>query len=131
TKSPYIITEGIIGETKPNLNHSTGQSQQFTYQAGFDYFNSFRAHNLNLLGVFEARSTNLWDLAAGRRNYNLYMDEINMGSSTSADMTTSGSSSQARQVGLVYRASYDFAGKYMIEASGRYDGHYHFAPENR
>src|SRR5690606_22392181 len=60
-----------------------------------------------------------------------YIDEINMGSSSSSDMTTAGTSSKARQIGLVYRVAYDYMGKYLFEASGRYDGHYYFAPDKR
>src|SRR5690606_3587201 len=92
---------------------------------------SFNDHTINLLALFEARSNNAWNLGASRRNFNLMIDEINMGSSAASDMTTSGTSDVARQVGLVYRVAYDYAGKYLIEASGRYDGHYYFAPENR
>ena len=35
---------------------------------------------------------------------------------------------QARQMGLVYRITYDFDSKYLFETTGRYDGHYYFAP---
>ena len=31
-------------------------------------------------------------------------------------------------MGYVFRGTYAYAGKYMIELSGRYDGHYYFAP---
>src|SRR5690606_511754 len=104
---------------------------QFTYQAGFDYLKSFSSHNISVLGLFEARANDAWSVEATRRNYNLFIDEINMGSSSTSDMTTSGTSEQARQLGLVYRVAYDYAGKYLFEASGRYDGHYFFAPDRR
>lgn len=128
---PHVITNGIFGETKPSISHIVSQSQQFTYQAGVDYVSSFDAHNLSVLGLFEARATDAWNLGATRRNYNLFIDEIDMGSSSSADMTTQGTSNRTRQLGLVYRVAYDYAEKYLFEASGRYDGHYFFAPERR
>lgn len=128
---PPVITNGVFGETKPSISHLVGQSQQFTYQAGFDYVKSVDLHNISVLGLFEARSTDSWSLGATRRNYNLLIDEIDMGSSSSADMTTRGTSDQARQLGLVYRVAYDYAEKYLFEASGRYDGHYYFAPDQR
>ncbi len=131
SKTPYVINDGIFGETKPSIRQESGQSQQFTYQAGFDYFKAVGHHNFSVLGLFEARANDSWSLGATRRNYNLYIDEINMGSSSSSDMTTSGTSDKARQVGLVYRVTYDYAGKYLLEASGRYDGHYFFAPDRR
>lgn len=131
SKDPYVINDGIFGETKPSIRHDVSQSQQFTYQAGFDYAKSLGNHNLGVLGLFEARANDSWSLGATRRNYNLYIDEINMGSSSSSDMTTAGTSSKARQIGLVYRVAYDYMGKYLFEASGRYDGHYYFAPDKR
>lgn len=128
---PHVITNGVFGETKPSLSQLVGQSQQFTYQVGLDYAKSIQLHNLSVLGLFEARATDSWNLGASRRNYNLLIDEIDMGSSSTADMTTRGTSDRMRQLGLVYRVAYDYAEKYLFEASGRYDGHYYFAPDRR
>lgn len=131
SQDPYVIKDGIFGEPKASLNQSSGQRTQLLYQANAKYTRRFGDHGIDLIGVFEAKDNKVSDLGAFRRNYNLLLDEINMGSSSSADMRTTGSSSAARQVGLVYRASYDYQGKYMFEASGRYDGHYYFAPDKR
>lgn len=128
---PHVIKPGVFGESKSSLSHTAGQSQQFTYQAGLDYAQSFNNHSLTVLALFEARKNSSWNLGASRRNFNLMVDEINMGSSSSADATTSGTSDQASQIGLVYRVAYEYASKYLFEASGRYDGHYYFAPESR
>lgn len=131
TKTPYVIKDGIFGEAKPFLDQSVEQLAQFTYQANLKYDRAFGAHRINLLGVFEAKDNRASNLGAYRRNYNLLMDEISMGSSSNSDFKNSGTSSEAKQVGLVYRASYDYQGRYMLEASGRYDGHYYFAPDKR
>ena len=42
-----------------------------------------------------------------------------------------GGSFEEKQVGYAYRATYNYAGKYIIDAGGRYDGHYYFAPGER
>jgi TonB-linked SusC/RagA family outer membrane protein len=131
SQTPYVYTEGIIGQQFPSLNQDWVQSKQTTFQGGFNYKKTLGPHIFNLLGVFEARSNTMESLSASRRNYALFIDEINMGSSNSADMTTGGSSSVARQIGLVYRLTYDYLEKYLFEASGRYDGHYYFAPDKR
>ncbi len=128
---PYVITDGIFGQTKPSLSESIANYHQLTYQAGLNYNRSFGKSTIGVLGLFEAKANNSTSLGASRRNYNLTIDEINMGSSSNADMTTSGTSSAARQMGLVYRVTYDYADKYLLEASGRYDGSYYFSPENR
>lgn len=131
SQTPYVITDGIWGQTKPSLNQNYSNDYQLTYQAGLSYDRNFGKHNVTALGLFEAKSNDYLTLGAERRNYNLTVDEINLGSSSQADMSTRGSSSQGRQVGLVYRVAYDYAQKYLLEASGRYDGSYYFPPDQR
>ncbi len=131
TKRPYVITDGIFNDPKANLSQSYNRSQQLTYQAGLYYKNNFGRHNLNIVSVFEAKNNQGLNFGASRRNYDLLVDELNLGSSNPQDWGTSGSSRMAKQVGLVYRVAYDYAGKYMVEASGRYDGSYYFAPKKR
>ncbi|WP_236970455.1 TonB-dependent receptor [Membranihabitans marinus] len=131
TQSPYVFIDGIFEQTKPSLDQSMVYNNQLTYQASLNYGNSFGKNNLNALLVYEAKSNNSEEFGAARRNYNLTIDELSLGSSSLADLSNYGISSSARQLGLVYRVSYDFAGKYLFEASGRYDGHYYFSPDNR
>lgn len=131
SQTPYVITDGIWGQTKPSLSQSVDYATQLTYQLGLNYDHAFGQHNVSVLGLFEAKGNDLVSLAASRRNFNLTVDEINMGSSSAADMTTGGASSAARQAGLVYRVAYNYAQKYLLEASGRYDGSYFFSPDKR
>lgn len=131
SKRPYVITDGIFEQTKPSLNQGFTQAYQLTYQGSLSYAREFGKSNVTALALFEAKDNNTLSLTASRRNYNLGIDEINLGSSSSSDMTTGGTSSNARQVGLVYRLTYDYNNKYLFEASGRYDGSYYFAPDKR
>ncbi len=131
SQTPYVINDGIWGQTKPSLTQALDYATQLTYQAGLTYDRSFGNHNVNVLGLFEAKGNDLTSLSATRRNFNLTIDEINMGSSSQSDMSTGGASTRGRQMGLVYRVAYDFDQKYLVEASGRYDGSYYFAPDQR
>ncbi len=131
TQTPYVIRDGIWGQTKPSLNQNYTNEYQLTYQAGLNYDRNFGKHNVSALALFEAKSNDIQTLGAERRNYNLVIDEINLGSSSQADMSTRGISSTGRQVGLVYRVAYDYGQKYLVEASGRYDGSYFFPPDQR
>jgi len=131
SQHPYVITDGVFGQTKPSLAEQYLNSHQITYQAGITYDKVFGKSKLNILALFEAKSNSGLNLRASRTNYNLYIDEIDMGSSSSADMSTNGTSNAAKQIGLVYRVNYDYADKYLIEASGRYDGSYYFAPDKQ
>lgn len=131
TQTPYVFIDGIFEQTKPSLSQSMTYNKQLTYQSSLSYSSSFGKNNLGILAVFEAKSNDSENFSAARRNYNLTVDELSMGSSTLADLSNAGLSSRARQMGLVYRATYDFADKYLFEASGRYDGSYYFAKDNR
>ncbi len=130
-QEPYVFTDGIWGQDKPSLSQNFSNPIQTTLQTGLYYERSFGKHSVKALGLLEAKNDNNISLGAERRNFNLVIDEINLGNSDQSDMSTSGTTSEARQMGLVYRVSYDYASKYFLETSGRYDGHYYFAPEKR
>jgi TonB-linked SusC/RagA family outer membrane protein len=131
TQTPYVFIDGIFEQTKPSLSQSMVYAKQLTYQTSLNYANSFGKSSFSALAVFEAKSNDSENFNAARRNYNLTIDELSMGSSTLADLSNGGLSSSARQMGLVYRVTYDYADKYLLEASGRYDGSYYFPKENR
>ncbi len=131
TQKPYEYRLEIFEQIMPSLTQNVAKYDQLTTQLGVTYTKSLGDHNLSLLGLFESKSNNDMNVSLSRINYNLYIDEISMGNSNNADMRTSGISSRARQVGLVYRLSYDYKSKYLFEATGRYDGHYYFAPGRR
>lgn len=128
SKDPYEFIDGVWGAATPSLNETYRKSSQITWQGSFDYAGSFGKHNVSALTLFETKEVKFNTLSAGRKNYSLYIDELNTGSSAAADISNSGLSSQARQMGLVYRITYDFDSKYLFETTGRYDGHYYFAP---
>ncbi|WP_353125997.1 SusC/RagA family TonB-linked outer membrane protein [Parapedobacter pyrenivorans] len=131
TTTPYSYIDGIFGQDKPSLNQSVGQIGQLTYQASLNYGTNFGKNSIALLGVFEARTSAVSNIGGARTNYNIYIDELNMGSSSNTDITNSGFTTEAKQVGWVYRLTYDYDNKYLLEAAGRYDGHYYFAPDKR
>ncbi len=131
SQTPYVISDAIWGQDKPSLNQNYSNPTQTTIQTGLNYEKSFGNHNIKALGLLEAKNDKNISLGASRRNFNLSIDEINLGSSNQSDMSTRGTTSEAKQIGLVYRVSYNYASKYFLETSGRYDGHYYFAPEER
>lgn len=131
TTTPYTYIDGIFEQTKPSLSQSNDYANQFTYQASLTYNKTFGKSNIGGLVLFEAKSNDDVYFGASRRNYNLTIDELNMGSSSLADIGNYGSSSSARQMGLVYRLTYDYAQKYFFEATGRNDGSYYFAKDKR
>src|SRR5690606_8551751 len=131
TQRPYVIRDGVFGQAKSSLTENYQHRKQLTFQGSLNYQKSFGKNNLGIIGVFESKENVVHNLGAARTNYDLDVPEINMGSSNQANISNSGSSSIARQVGFVYRLSYDYKDKYLFEASGRYDGSYYLASDKR
>ncbi|OFX32956.1 MAG: hypothetical protein A2W90_01735 [Bacteroidetes bacterium GWF2_42_66] len=128
TTDPYTYKDGIWGNSTPTLNETYRKYDQYTWQGSFNYTHSFGKNNVTALALLEGKENRYNFMKAGRINYSTFIDELNMGSSSAADISNSGTSTLTRQLGLVYRLSYDYDQKYLLETSGRYDGHYYFAP---
>lgn len=136
TVSPYEYTKQVstgdnAGETYSWLSQEYMKSQSFTYQLYLNYDNTFGKHHFTGLVVGEARNNTYEEFMARRNRFAVDIDELSLGSSDRNDFDNAGVSSTGSQMGLVYRAGYDFDNKYLLEASGRYDGHYYFAPGKR
>lgn len=130
--NPYTYPEiGRDGPAKPEYYVSVRQKQAFTYQGILNYSNSFGKSDLGATFVLEARNTKEEFVNASRINYNVNVPELDNGGPAAADKGSNGFSSELKQRAMVFRATYAFDGKYLLEASGRYDGHYVFAPGNR
>jgi len=126
-----ITQAGNDGPAKPSYAEYFNQTQAFTYQGYINYHNTFGKHDITGTVVLERRNTKYSEFGAKRQNYNVLIPELNNGSSNSTDISNNGFSSETKQVSAIYRVSYNYAGKYLFEASGRYDGRYDFAPNHR
>jgi len=113
------------------LSQEYTKNQTFTYQGLLNYHNTFGKHDFTGLIVAEARNNTYENFTARRNNFAINIDELTLGSSNKNDFDNSGTSSTGSQIGYVYRVGYGYDGKYLLEASGRYDGHYYFAPGKR
>nr|WKN36352.1 TonB-dependent receptor [Tunicatimonas sp. TK19036] len=136
SQQPYTYTEAIslqegTGQPYTWLELENRRSANFTYQGYINYNRTFGAHSLSGLIVAEARkSSNDW-FRTRRNNFAVEIDEISLGSSNKLDYDNAGSSGTGSELGYVYRLGYAYKDKYIVEASGRYDGHYSFAPGSR
>jgi TonB-linked SusC/RagA family outer membrane protein len=119
------------GPPSPTLSQSFNEDQEITIQGYVTYKRSFGKHQVDFLGVYENRPGFANEFSASRINYAVYLDELSLGSSNKNDFANGGSSSRLAQIGWVYRLNYGYAGKYLVGLSGRYDGHYYFAPDKR
>jgi TonB-linked SusC/RagA family outer membrane protein len=132
--TPYTFTKQILsfGTTAYSwLNEQREISNTITAQGFINYARDFGKNTVTGLFVTEAREGQYNIITARRQKFPVDVDELSMGSSDRADYDNSGTSSQSSQLSYVYRVGYDYADKYLLEAAGRYDGHYYFAPDRK
>lgn len=119
------------GPNLPTLNQGVDEYYAQTVQLYATYKKTVGRHNIDGLVVYENRKGTDGGLSASRINYTVPLDEIGQGSSDRADFDNGGWSAQWAQEGWVYRLNYAFNDRYLLGVSGRYDGHYYFAPGKR
>jgi len=134
--TPYSFARQISSQegSVPAYTYLTQQDSRrrsYTYQGYINYARTFGKHEITGLVVAEARNNDYDYLYARRNNFAVSIDELSLGSSSKTDYDNGGSSSVGAQMGYVYRLGWNYSGKYLFEASGRYDGHYYFAPGKR
>ena len=115
----------------PGYKRTTGQQNTLTLQGIINYHNTFGKHDFTGLAVVEKRSAKQMDFFGRRNNFGVSIDELSLGSSNKNDFDNGGGSGTSSQVGYVYRAGYAYDKRFLFEASGRYDGHYFYAPGHR
>ncbi|TSD67958.1 TonB-dependent receptor [Inquilinus sp. KBS0705] len=131
TTNPYTYKAGVQGNSKATFSQSYSQNHSLTLQGLLTYQRSFGKSDINALAVVESRDVKYQTFGATKFNYNLDIDELNYGGPAAADATNYGYSNGQKQIGYVYRVGYAYDNKYLLEAAGRYDGSYLFAPGQR
>lgn len=130
SQDPIVFHETYNGEYS-SLSEENRYDKKITMQGFITYKNTFGLHDISVLGVAErAEGLFNWN-TLGRGGFPVDIDEMDFGSTAQGQVTNGGSSSRSAQVGFVYRVGYAYAGKYLAELAGRYDGHYSFAPGSR
>ncbi|MEN8251655.1 MAG: TonB-dependent receptor, partial [Bacteroidota bacterium] len=134
--NPYTFSEAISTQEGNSplftyLSQGHNKWQNFTYQAYINYANTFGDHSVNAVFVAEGRKNTFETFWARKENYQLDIDELDFGPSDKDYFNNGGSSGTGSELGYVYRLTYSYKDKYMLETAGRYDGHYFFAPGQR
>jgi TonB-linked SusC/RagA family outer membrane protein len=101
-------------------------SEQLDGQASINYVNSFNKHNVDLMILWEVRDNKANSLSAYAKNLSFpELPELGLG--VPDNNPIGGYSTASRSSGSVYRFKYDWANRYLLELSGRYDGSYKLA----
>lgn len=95
-----------------------------------NYSNSFGEHHVAATAVAEA-STGRYDELAGARDYAGFFSNDILNQADASTSTNSGYRNEFRLAAFLGRINYDYAGRYLLELVGRYDGSYRYAPGHR
>jgi len=124
-------TDGTIYPTpKPTLSESSSNTRSYNVEFQADYNTNFGEHTLGATLVSVTRGGNNKWFSAQRKNFaSTAIDQMFAGDA--ATQVNDGSASEWGEVGYVGRIKYDYARKYLLEFTGRYDGSDYFPPSKR
>lgn len=124
-----LVETVVQSTTSAKHEHSSwfNDNMQFT----LNYSRSFGEHSIGVLGVVEQQRYNTNPSYSAMRNFQLTsIDELFAGSNAQEDQFA-GATAPSKKInrGYIGRLNYNYAGKYLVEASFRYDGTSAFAPK--
>lgn len=117
------LIETVV-EGRSNLKHEHFSWFNDNMQFSINYARQFGKHNIGILAVVEQQRYNTDPSYAALRYFQMdSLDELFAGSQSEEDQKVSATApSKKVNRGYIARLNYDYAGKYLIEASFRYDG---------
>lgn len=129
----------IVGDSAVGLRHRAADEflqsrydkiERYQFDAQINYKNNFGQHHIDALLVYEqAEEDDIWFNARRDNFISTAIDQYIAGSPVNPHVD--GSESQTARISYVGLASYNYAQKYFLEASFRYDGSVIFAPDRR
>ncbi|MBS1663820.1 MAG: TonB-dependent receptor [Bacteroidetes bacterium] len=133
TASFNVVDDSFPSRTKVRATNSLNEIRNNTYietiNSTLTYNIGFKDHHFNILGGYSQIYNSASNLTAFRNTfYNNSIQAISAGASSSKDNTGADVSSGLRS--YFGRLNYDFAGKYLLEVNGRYDGSSNFTGSN-
>lgn len=131
TTTPPSYDQNLLSDGYTTLTEYYNKNENFTYQGYLNYHRDFGKNAVTGLIVAEARNNIGNSFDASRKGFSVDVDQLSLGTSDRQNFSNDGTGNTGSQLGYVYRLNYGFANKYLFEATGRYDGHYYFAPGKR
>ncbi|MFT3946798.1 MAG: SusC/RagA family TonB-linked outer membrane protein [Agriterribacter sp.] len=124
-------TSSVVGSRGVNsLTLDNWKSSSSRIQASLNYERTFaETHHVKGLLLYEVSNDMATSLTASRTGYTVPIDQIFAGPSLGKN--NDGSASDNGRESYVGRVNYDYAGKYLLEYSFRYDGSAKFPPDKR
>ncbi len=124
--TPYaLFTWPTAGQSRTRAYQTKNDMDRWTTNVFATYAKTFaKDHNLKVMAGFSAEQNRYDNLSAGRYglvDYNLPEINLTDGSEANSYIATGGSGHSAT-AGFFGRVNYDYKGRYLLEANGRYDG---------
>lgn len=126
----YYTDNFVTKVGQDSYSTDVNQFQRLHARGQINYKRNWEKHSFNVTGVMEVTSTRNDFLQGSRRYVDFFThDIINQGTSTTA--ANAGNRNFGKLAAYLTRINYDFGGKYLLEAAGRYDGSYRYHPSVR
>lgn len=130
--APQYNSDGTLYQTpKPSLREEAYFGESYNFELSATYLKTFaEKHSLDAKAVFTVSEKTGSDFWASRKEY-LTADVDQLFAGSPIGQLNSGKSDEGGRMGVVGRLKYDYASRYYVEGSFRYDGSDNFAPGNR
>lgn len=127
----YNMDGSIVQVAKPTLTEKAYFGSAYNFELSAAYVHTFaEKHTIDAKAVFTAAENEGFNFEAYRKDYlSATVDQLFAGSSIG--MTNTGNAEEGGRLGFVGRLKYDYANRYYLEGSFRYDGSDNFAPGHR
>lgn len=128
---PGVVGVWDTGSAANKLWQKNTDSNYHSYNIYGTYGDTFAdSHNVKVTAGINYESRRWEHLSAERDG--LLSDDLNdMNLAAGENITVSGGKDQYKLFGMFYRVNYDFKGRYLFEAGGRYDGSSRFSHDHR
>ncbi|MEM9144350.1 MAG: SusC/RagA family TonB-linked outer membrane protein, partial [Bacteroidota bacterium] len=118
--------------TNPTLTERFNRSTSLTYNARLKYRKSFGDHNIDAFIAYEQNTLNSNFTQAARLDFeSTAVPELFAGTTNPDLITNDGSSDQGARQNYFGQLSYDYKGKYLVQAHLRRDASERFSPAER
>ncbi len=132
TKAPQYNQDGTVYPIgKPTLDEAGYWGEAYNFEVSAAYTKTFaEKHSIDAKFVYTVSENSGSSLSAYRGEYlSTVVDQLFAGAADTQQ--NSGNSDEGGRMGFVGRLKYDYANRYIVEGSFRYDGSDNFAPGHR
>lgn len=112
-----------------NLTEGWNQNTRNYYKVQASYDKKIQTHDFKILVGIQAEDNIYTDMNASKKGFNLGYYYLSNGDNSTS--TTSGGANSWSMLSYFGRINYNYAEKYLLELTGRYDGSSRFTPSNR